>query len=89
MLSLVRLLVILKSLNCVLIKTRRLVCIHFQIWQAHSNALLGQYIDLVDTFANLGPIVDFTVVDLERQGQVSLANACLEFTCSTINRAKL
>lgn len=27
------------------------------------------YLELVDTFPNLGPIVDFVVMDLERQGQ--------------------
>ncbi len=30
----------------------------------------GSYIEVVDTYTNLGPIVDFAVVDLERQGQV-------------------
>ena len=29
----------------------------------------GSYIEFLDSFVNLGPIVDFTVVDLERQGQ--------------------
>jgi len=29
----------------------------------------GSYVEVLDTFTNLGPIVDFTVVDLERQGQ--------------------
>lgn len=28
------------------------------------------YIELVDHYDNLGPIVDFVVVDLDRQGQV-------------------
>jgi len=27
----------------------------------------GSYIELIDTFTNLGPIVDFCVVDLDRQ----------------------
>jgi DNA damage-binding protein 1 len=30
----------------------------------------GSFIELVDRYDNLGPIVDFCVVDLERQGQV-------------------
>jgi DNA damage-binding protein 1 len=30
----------------------------------------GEYVQVHDTFLNLGPIVDFCVVDLERQGQV-------------------
>ncbi|PNH01550.1 DNA damage-binding protein 1a, partial [Tetrabaena socialis] len=28
-----------------------------------------RYVEVVDSFANLGPIVDFVVMDLERQGQ--------------------
>ena len=27
------------------------------------------FLEVLDTFTNLGPIVDFAVVDLERQGQ--------------------
>lgn len=30
----------------------------------------GQYFEVLDVYPNLGPIVDFCVVDLERQGQV-------------------
>jgi hypothetical protein len=29
----------------------------------------GSHIEVLDTVANLGPIQDFCVVDLERQGQ--------------------
>ena len=29
----------------------------------------GQFVELLDTYVNLGPIVDLSVVDLERQGQ--------------------
>lgn len=29
----------------------------------------GSYLELLDSFTNLGPIIDFVVVDLERQGQ--------------------
>ena len=29
----------------------------------------GLYVQVMETFANLGPIVDMVVVDLERQGQ--------------------
>ncbi len=36
----------------------------------------GAYFELYDSFTNLGPIVDFCVVDLERQGQ------CQIVTCS-------
>ena len=36
----------------------------------------GSYVTIVDTFTNLGPIVDMVVVDLERQGQGQLV------TCS-------
>jgi len=30
---------------------------------------LGSYVGVMETFTNLGPIVDMCVVDLERQGQ--------------------
>jgi DNA damage-binding protein 1 len=30
----------------------------------------GSYVEVLEAFTNLGPIVDFAVVDLERQGQV-------------------
>lgn len=36
----------------------------------------GSYVDVMETFTNLGPIVDMCVVDLERQGQGQLV------TCS-------
>jgi len=36
----------------------------------------GSYVSIVDTYTNLGPIVDMVVVDLERQGQGQLV------TCS-------
>lgn len=36
----------------------------------------GQYVTVMQTFNNLGPIVDMVVVDLERQGQGQLV------TCS-------
>lgn len=29
----------------------------------------GSYVDVLERYVNLGPIVDFCVVDLERQGQ--------------------
>ena len=29
----------------------------------------GSYVQIMETFTNLGPIVDMCVVDLERQGQ--------------------
>ena len=31
---------------------------------------LGSYVTVVDTFTNLGPILDMVVVDMERQGQL-------------------
>lgn len=37
---------------------------------------LGSYVTLMESFTNLGPIVDMVVVDLERQGQGQLV------TCS-------
>lgn len=34
----------------------------------------GSYVHVMETFTNLGPIVDMVVVDLERQGQGQVAN---------------
>lgn len=34
-----------------------------------SPAEPGNFVEVLDTMTNLGPIVDFVVVDLERQGQ--------------------
>ena len=36
----------------------------------------GNFVEVVDTFTNLGPILDMIVVDLEKQGQGQLV------TCS-------
>ena len=36
----------------------------------------GSYVQVIDTYTNLGPIVDMCVVDLDRQGQGQLV------TCS-------
>ena len=33
---------------------------------------LGSYVTIVDSFTNLGPIVDMVVVDLERQVRLKL-----------------
>ncbi|XP_031549547.1 DNA damage-binding protein 1-like [Actinia tenebrosa] len=40
----------------------------------------GSYVQVLETFTNLGPIVDMVVVDLERQGQGQLV------TCSGANK---
>lgn len=34
------------------------------------------YIEVIGSYANLGPMVDFCVVDLEKQGQVKLFQYC-------------
>ena len=41
----------------------------------------GSYVAVMETFTNLGPIVDMCVVDLERQGQgqVRTQKCCLPF----------
>ena len=35
---------------------------------------LGSYVTVVDSFTNLGPIVDMVVVDLERQVLIRMIN---------------
>ena len=37
----------------------------------------GAYVQVLETFTNLGPIVDMCVVDLERQGQGQVAHVML------------
>ena len=39
----------------------------------------GSHVHVMETFTNLGPIVDMVVVDLERQGQGQVANFHLSF----------
>lgn len=36
----------------------------------------GSYVGVMETFTNLGPIVDMCVVDLERQGQGQVTVSC-------------
>ncbi len=36
----------------------------------------GSYVAVMETFTNLGPIVDMCVVDLERQGQGQVRDVC-------------
>lgn len=38
----------------------------------------GSYVTVMETFTNLGPIVDMCVVDLERQGQGQVNNKCVK-----------
>ena len=43
----------------------------------------GSYVQTMETFTNLGPIVDMCVVDLERQGQGQVSiSTCLGLTFS-------
>lgn len=47
-------------------------CIHDYIQLVKLNLqpdAKGSYVDVLERYVNLGPIVDFCVVDLERQGQ--------------------
>ena len=45
----------------------------------------GSYVTVVDTFTNLGPILDMVVVDLERQGQGQLVTCSGGFKVKTYN----
>ncbi len=45
---------------------------------AEADEVSGSYVSVIDSFTNLGPIVDMVVVDLERQGQGQLV------TCSGV-----
>ena len=39
----------------------------------------GAFVQIMETFVNLGPIVDMCVVDLERQGQGQVKNFLFVF----------
>ncbi len=45
--------------------------------EAVSSAEPGNFVEVLDTMTNLGPIVDFVVVDLERQGQGQVSEVTL------------
>ena len=45
--------------------------------EAVSPAEPGNFVEVLDTMTNLGPIVDFVVVDLERQGQGQVSGVIL------------
>uniref|UniRef100_A0A061SBD9 DNA damage-binding protein 1 n=1 Tax=Tetraselmis sp. GSL018 TaxID=582737 RepID=A0A061SBD9_9CHLO len=58
-------------------------CCDSQLIQLHKEPVdandPGNYIEVLDSFANLGPIMDFCVVDLDRQGQGQVV------TCSGVH----
>lgn len=39
----------------------------------------SNFVEVLDSMTNLGPIIDFVVVDLERQGQGQVSGACIDF----------
>ena len=41
----------------------------------------GSYVQIMETFTNLGPIVDMCVVDLERQGQGQVITSFIFISC--------
>ena len=43
--------------------------IHFVLQLNTESDESGSYVTMMETFTNLGPIVDMAVVDLDRQGQ--------------------
>lgn len=69
--------------------------VHVQLIKLHKQPVNeeqgGSSVEVLDSFTNLGPILDFCVVDLERQGQgqvgaqpTPLASAGLIAACWTI-----
>ncbi|KAG0223154.1 DNA damage-binding protein 1a [Actinomortierella wolfii] len=44
----------------------------------------GEYIEIVETFTNIGPVVDFEVVDLEGQGQGQIVSCSGAFKDGTL-----
>ena len=41
-----------------------------------NSAEPSNFVEVLDSMTNLGPIIDFVVVDLERQGQGQVSGAC-------------
>jgi len=63
---------------CVPVFACLIYCSGYVIDHSYDNCLMqlnaeaneeGSYVQIMETFTNLGPIVDMCVVDLERQGQ--------------------
>lgn len=52
--------------------------------QSEKDPETGEYIQHLESFTNLGPIVDFCVVDMDRQGQV-----CLQFSKFLISQGQI
>ena len=51
------------SINNLYLMQNQLIKLHMQ------PDAKGSYVEVMERYVNLGPIVDFCVVDLERQGQ--------------------
>ena len=47
----------------------------------------GSHVTILESFLNLGPIVDMVVVDLERQGQGQLVTCSGENFFNSVNKA--
>lgn len=43
------------------------------------------YVEILDSFTNLGPIVDFCVMDLDRQGQCQVLLTLSDFEVTRMN----
>lgn len=44
------------------------------------------FVEVLETMTNLGPIIDFVVVDLERQGQGQVNTIHTYFACFVVHR---
>ena len=63
----------------------------FLMLQPVDESVPNNFVEVLETFTNLGPIIDFCVVDLDRQGQGQvevifkfnflLSNFCFSFFC--------
>lgn len=57
-------------ISFVILNNNTLYLIQYQLIKLHMQPdAKGSYVEVMERYVNLGPIVDFCVVDLERQGQ--------------------
>ena len=68
------------------------MCMQIRLHAEPMNAAEpSNFVEVLDSMTNLGPIIDFVVVDLERQGQGQVTGACIhssEWTLCSLCRTR-
>lgn len=56
-----------------------------QLIKLHTEKKEDTYVEVIESYTNIGPIIDFLVVDLEHQGQVYLQFLTLGLSVHSLN----